>query len=183
VYTVTLTVSGLGGTNTLVQASLITVSQGIEVPVSPVEGGTLVYTDTSGTEAAVEVPVGAVTETLTLRYAVDEGQVAVPTGFEFANVVFDLTAYLGEVALEGFVFQEAVTVTIVYTDTDVAGLDESQLLLYYWDGSAWVDAACGPYVRDPEANLLAVPICHLSQFAMFARESYAIYLPVIRRSP
>lgn len=183
IYTVTLTVSGLGGLDTLTQANFITVSNGAETLVSPEEGGALIYTDTTGTELIIEIPAGAVTETLTLRYTENNDPITPPAGFGFANLAFDLTAYLNGVALENFVFQKPITITIAYTDADVAGLNEGALALYYWDGSAWADAACGAYVRDLEANLLSVPICHLSGFGLFARESFITYLPQAMRKP
>jgi len=34
----------------------------------------------------------------------------------------------------------------------VAEVSEDALGLYYWDGAAWVDAACGPYDRHTDAN-------------------------------
>jgi hypothetical protein len=82
-----------------------------------------------------------------------------------------------------------VTVTIHYTDTDVAGLDEASLVLEYWNVSenAWEDVACGPYDRHPDENWLSVPICHLSRFALFGveprqEEQHQLYLPVILKN-
>jgi len=68
-------------------------------------------------------------------------------------------------------FQIPVTITIYYSDADIAGLDESSLRLYYWTGAYWEDAAatCSPastYFTDTVANVLQVPICHLSEFGL-----------------
>jgi hypothetical protein len=59
-------------------------------------------------------------------------------------------------------------------------LDENTLQLLFWKVSTgnWIDAACGDYDRHPEDNWLAVPICHLSQFALIG-EIAPIYLPII----
>ena len=61
-----------------------------------------------------------------------------------------------------------VTITIHYSDADVTGIDEESLVLEYWDEfvGAWMDAACGAYDRHPDENWLAVPICHLTPFAL-----------------
>jgi hypothetical protein len=64
-----------------------------------------------------------------------------------------------------------VTITIQYRDSDIAGLVEDNLRLYYWTGSYWQDAAttCTPvstYITDTVANMLQVPICHLSRYGM-----------------
>jgi hypothetical protein len=68
-------------------------------------------------------------------------------------------------------FQKPVTITIYYSDADIAGLPESSLRLYYWTGSYWQDAAttCMPastYITNTTTNLLQVPICHLSRYGM-----------------
>ena len=91
--------------------------------------------------------------------------------------------------LLGFTFQRPITITIHYTDTDVLGIDEDTLRLYYWTGSVWQDGAttCVPvsnYTRDPVQNLLSVPICHLSRWNMGGApigSSRFIYLPVVLR--
>jgi hypothetical protein len=59
-----------------------------------------------------------------------------------------------------------ITVTVRYSDTDVIGMNENALQLTYWTGSAWEEAACGEYDRHPGENWLAVPICHLTDFAL-----------------
>jgi hypothetical protein len=81
-----------------------------------------------------------------------------------------------------FTFQTPVTVTIHYSDADVAGIDESSLTLEHWNGSSWEDAACGAYNRQPDENWLAAPICHLSLFALFgpaAEEEHFLYVPLV----
>ena len=143
-------------------------------------GSTLVYTDTQGSPTVIQVPAGAVTETTTLVYTPVETATTL-SGFAFAGHAFDLDAYRNGVLLSGFTFSTAVTITIHYTDTDVAGMDESSLVLEHWNGSAWVDAACGLYDRHPDENWLSVPICHLSQFALFG-EQRQVYLPLILRN-
>jgi parallel beta-helix repeat protein len=138
---------------------------------------TLIYTDTQGLPTAIQVPAGAVTEPTTLVYTPVEAATA-PSGFAFAGHAFDLDAYQGEVLQPGLTFSAPVTVTLHYAGTDVAGLDENALVLEYWNGSAWVDAACGDYDRHPDENWLSAPICHLSRFALFGKE-YTVYLPLV----
>ncbi len=62
------------------------------------------------------------------------------------------------------------------------GLVEDELTLWYWDGNAWGDAACGDYDRGLGANVISVPICHLSDFVLFGEEKAFIYLPIILKS-
>ena len=84
--------------------------------------------------------------------------------------------------LPGFVFSLPVTVTIRYSQADVAGMREDSLMLLYWSGGAWEDAACGPYGRHADKNWLNLPICHLSPFALFGETVYTIHLPFVSRS-
>jgi hypothetical protein len=124
-----------------------------------------------------------VTQTVTLVYTP-----TTPThpNLQFAGHAFELEAYVGGTLRPGYVFSKPFTITIHYSDDDVAGLDEDDLKLYYWDGSAWEDAAstCTPesnYDRHPEDNWLAVPICHLSEFALGSKGG-GVYLPIIMKS-
>jgi YVTN family beta-propeller protein len=186
VYTVTLTVSGTRGTDTLTRTNYVTVVEGAQATIDPIGGSTLVYTDTQGNPTIIQVPAGAVTETTTLVYTPVETATA-PSGFVFAGHAFNLEAYRNDVLLSGFTFSVPVTVTIHYTDTDVARMDEESLVLEYWNVSenAWEDVACGPYDRHPDENWLSVPICHLSLFALFGVESggeHWLYLPLILKN-
>jgi hypothetical protein len=142
---------------------------------------TLVHTDTRGSATVIYVPSGVVTEEIALVYTPVE-TVTAPADFSFVGRAFDLDAYQGGVLQPDFSFGGSVTITLYYTDADVAGLDEESLLLEYWDGSGWVDAACGPYGRHPDENWLAVPVCHLSRFALFGKRQVFIYLPLVLRN-
>ena len=143
----------------------------MRLAVDPTIGGTLTYTDTQGLPTLIQVPAGAVTEPTTLFYTPVETPTP-PSGFAFAGHAFDLDAYQGGALQPGLTFSVPVTVTLHYTGTDVAGLDENALVLEYWNGSAWVDAACGDYDRHPDENWLSAPICHLSRFALFEKGIY-----------
>jgi hypothetical protein len=110
-----------------------------------------------------------------------------PGDFVFAGNAFDLDAYQGETLLAGFTFSKPVTITLHYDEADIGGVDEDTLVLEYWDegASGWVDAAstCIPpsvYDRHPDEDWLAVPICHLSRFAVFG-EQRKVFLPLVLR--
>ncbi len=163
----------------------------VTATVTPTEGITLVFTDPQGLTTTAEVPAGAVTETIELRFTPVPSPTEPITGeLRFANHAFDLDAYRGGVLVPGFVFERPVTITIHYSDVDVAGLDESTLALYYWQwhigGGAWIDAATtcpADYVRRPDRNWLRLPICHLSRFGVMGYGAhYDIYLPLVMRN-
>jgi hypothetical protein len=149
---------------------------------------TIVYTDPQGVSTTVEIPDGAVTETTVLVFVpIFSPTHPVSPGLAFANHNFDLSAYRSG-PLPGFVFGKPVTITIGYSDADVRWIHEDSLQLYYWDGSAWVDAAttCTPtlsYGRDLGQNKLSIAICHLSDWGMMGMPlpRYDIYLPIVMR--
>ena len=123
------------------------------------------------------------TDTTTLVFT-PVATTAIPSGFQFAGHAFGLDAYRDGVLLPGFAFSGSVTITLHYSDADVAGLDEYSLLLEYWNEASgqWEDAACGAYDRHPGQNWLAVPICHLSQFALLGkRATPRVYLPLVAK--
>lgn len=162
------------------------------IVVGPGVGGMLIYTDTSVLSTTVEVPAGAVSETIILALQ----PMAAPTqrplpGLRSGDETFELSAYLGNDVLEGLGFLKPVTVTIRYTDTDVVGIVEDGLRLYYLDGSNWRDAAgtCSPpstYFLDTAANVMQVAICHLTEWNIQGPDMYPpwrVYLPLVMKAP
>jgi hypothetical protein len=67
---------------------------GIAVTVGPDMGDTITYTDTQGLTTTVEIPPGAVVETVTIAYTplITPGY-PLSSGWEFAGHAFDLDAY------------------------------------------------------------------------------------------
>jgi hypothetical protein len=152
--------------------------------IQPDVGGTVVYTDTEQCSTIIQVPGDALTDTTLLVYTPVNTATA-PAGYAFADRAFDLDVYRdGAYLSSSLSLSVPATVTIHYNYTDVVGLDETSLLLEYWNEptSAWEDAACGPYDRHPDEDWLSVPICHLSRFALFEQAGYTIYLPLVMRN-
>jgi hypothetical protein len=145
----------------------------------------LCYTDTQDLTTMLEFPRGAVTEATTI--------VLTPTlatggaDFAFAGHAFELEAYQADEPQLGMTFDEPVTVTIHYSEQDVRVIsNESQLMLHWWDGSAWRGASetCDPpsvYARVQDNHVLSVPICHLSLFGLFG-PTHQTYMPLVLRS-
>jgi len=139
-------------------------------------GATYTYIDAHGSPTIIQIPAGAVTQTVTLIFMPVDNAVY-PEGFGFAGHSFVIEAYLGNTYLPGFQFLKPLTVSIYYTDADATGLNENYLTLFYWNGGDLVDAACGAYDRHPNNNWMAVPICHLSQLGLFT--PMQIFLPIM----
>jgi uncharacterized repeat protein (TIGR01451 family) len=138
------------------------------VALTPGEGGILIYTDAKGLKTTVVVPPHAVSETVTLILS----PVPTPTqtgGLSFAGHSFDLTIFQDGAPGPGYTFLTPIHITQEYCDADVVGLLEEQLELHTWNGTAWVNAACGPCDRHPDENWICVPVQHLTRFGLFGR--------------
>lgn len=166
---VSATATDPGGNTSEFSAARVAIPETMIV-VGPGVGGELIYTDTSVLSTTVEVPAGAFSETIVLAVQPMEAPSHLPLpSLRSGEETFDLSAYLGNDVLEGYDFLKPLTVTLRYTDTDVIGILESGLRLYYWDGSTWQDAAdtCSPpsvYFLDTEENVMQVAICHLTEW-------------------
>jgi peptide/nickel transport system substrate-binding protein len=133
---------------------------------TPTSTVTIPFTSTTGTTANVQVPAGAVTQTMTIVAVPDVPAPDAPGGFQLGNLTFNLQAYVDNTLVPSATFASAITLTLHYNDQALGLVAEDQLLLLWWNGSDWVDAACGPYQRDLINNVLTVPICHFSQFSI-----------------
>jgi thermitase len=154
------------------------------ITVGPLQGGTIVVSTAGGLTATIEIPAGAVTKTIQLAYTSVPTVIGSPSGLVFAGRAFRLEAYRGDGLLPGLVFEEPVTVTIRYTEADVAGLDENALELCYRDGGEWSTDGIAVVARDTSNHRLVATVAHLSEFATFAKEQqeqHRVYLPLVLR--
>ncbi len=154
-------------------------------PVAPGEPQILDFSSTLGTTGTVALPASAVTQTLDLVLTPDTAPGSVPgstpAGFALSQLGFTLQAFSGGIPLRDFTFNTPVTITLHYNPQTIGWLLESELRLFRWNGAAYEDAACGPVLRDPEHDLLQVPICHLSAFALGGVPWHTIHLPLLLR--
>ncbi len=144
--------------------------------VDPGSAAQIVVSDPQNNQTTVDIPSGAATSTVTVELVQQTAPAQQDNAYQFAGSAFSLTASEGGVPLETYTFAQPVTVTLEYSDSDLAGMVEANLALYYWDvpTSSWLDAAdtCTglDYLKglDMVNNILTVHICHLSEFATFA---------------
>ena len=131
------------------------------------------------------IPAGALVGDTTFTFIPQPAPTHDPGRLIFAYNSFQITAedaYGNPVTA----FNLPITVTLTYADTDIIGMPEYSLGLYYWDGgaSAWADAVStcpgGEYTRDPAANSFALPLCHLTKFGLFGNPLH-FFLPIVRR--
>ena len=131
----------------------------------------------TGDDAALELtlPSGIYTGTLTDKdvfYLVLTWIITPSEGnsgnLQFANLSFDLSAYLNGNKLEHFVFGEPITMKISYADTLLGGLSPESLQLLFLDGDTWNNSGIEIVGHDVDARSFEVRISHLSEFALFA---------------
>ena len=99
--------------------------------------------------------------------------VAAPTrsGYvSLGNYFYDLKALQDEDTTISS-FNNPLTVTLTYSDSDISGYDESQITMLRWDGSAW-QTLTGCTV-DTAANTVTCSTTAFSVFSLFAPSSAA----------
>jgi hypothetical protein len=127
------------------------------------------------------VPPGAVTDTTRFQFGplfTDTYPTVPPGGLLFANRAFELNAFrFGDPVRE---FSRPLTITMNYTDADVAGLRRETLQLWTRTGpdGPWA-MLCKP--ARVMSGTLAFTTTHLSQFALFGEAQHHIYLPQVLR--
>ena len=146
--------------------------------LTPTTEQSLVFTNTQGARVNITIPAGAVSSNMELVFQPGQAPAGQPG---FAGHSFSLGAYKKGVQQTGPIFEQPAQVTLRYKDNDIAEIDEMKLALLRWDGSQWVDAACGDYQRQPGENSLTAPVCQASSFGLFGPLLPDLYLPFMQR--
>jgi len=114
-----------------------------QATISVSAGGTAIATTVYGTQAKAEVSANAVvatttvsiTPTVTTETTVSSAVSAVPsTQGVIGGYVYNYSATSGGATVS--TFNQNVTITMTYTDSQVSGFSESSLVISYWDASA-----------------------------------------------
>ncbi len=136
-------------------------------------GAKLEYSGTTGNTMTLNVPPTAVTRTLTIVLTqLDPETLETPPQLASGGIALQLDAYLGDERLENFIFEKPVTLTLTYSDTDVAGIDESTLRLYRQvcvgpEGCTWEMVGVRPgegQTLDAENNVLTAWLRGFTRF-------------------
>jgi hypothetical protein len=126
------------------------------------------------------VPPGAVTDTTRFQFRplTDTDIISGPPGLMFAHRAFEVTAFrFGQDVRQ---FGQPLTITVHYSDTDVAGLKRETLRLWYRNsvGEPW--AMLGEPAR-VMSGAHVYTTTHLTQFALFGEAEYRVFLPMVIR--
>ncbi len=142
-----------------------------QVTATPSAGGKTTLTTSAGTTATVELPAGAVTfnTVITIQEAVTGTIVIgapIPTGQTIISGFTVTTTVDGTAVTSSFL--KSVTITVTYTDAQVAGIDESSLKLYRWNGTQWVALIC---TINTTTNTITATTTSFSKFAVMTSTS------------
>lgn len=120
------------------------------------DGGTVV--DGSGT--SVDIPAGALPGTTTITIETPPLDNIPPSTIPMVTA--------RDFGPDGVVFSQPVTITIHYTDASVAGFDEANLEIYYYNEASESWEPLGGVVNT-EANTITVTVDHFSLFAVMEK--------------
>lgn len=150
-------------------------------------GGQLINFDGS---VSLQFPAGAVTEPITLTYAGLFAPTHAPGAGKTAVKSFLLEARdaAGRPVVQ---FAQPYTLTISYTDQQISalGINEADINIAFWDGTAWVDLlpciGCG---LDTAANRITAVVDHLTEFILYNKPQAIpqpakrnVFLPLMQR--
>jgi hypothetical protein len=93
--------------------------------------------------------------------------IVVLSGFStIGGYIYDLKALSG-VATSITNFNNDITLTLSYGSSDVSGMNESSLKIYYWDGAAWIALSCS--APNTSARTVTCTTSHFSTFGLFGQ--------------
>lgn len=148
-----------------------------QVTVTPSEGGKTTLTTDENSTAQIEVPVNAVSTSTEINiYSKDKADIVasrpIPSGKSVVgNYIFEYTATANGEAVATFSIE--VTLTFTYTDSQIVGLNEDVLKIYYWDDSQWLNLAS---TVDKVNNTITVTTDHFTYFAIFGESETPIQM-------
>lgn len=146
----------------VVASSVTTASGGSVNLVSGGKGPTLtIPASFSGSDADFQIKKMEKTSTLQ--------SIGSPTGLTLASdLLYDFKAY-SDLTTTVSSFNEPITVTISYTNSDISSLTESSLVIKRWDGSSWNNlSSC---TVNTSANTVSCTTTHFSIFGLFGSQA------------
>lgn len=160
-------VIGGGGGGGYSASPAIPVSETSEVTAISGEGGIVALTNLDGSGIKLTVPPGAVSEDTTFtikRVDISSVNQPGPTSglFLIAGSVYKIKAERDGNLIT--TFNKPLTLTFIYTNEQVKGLDESSLKIYWWNSEKWV--ALENSKVDIGNNRVVASINHFTIFAL-----------------
>ncbi|MDM8519512.1 hypothetical protein QUF64_05640 [Anaerolineales bacterium HSG6] len=136
----------------------------------------------------ITTPAGATEDPFVLDHTanpITASTHAPPAGYSMMHG-FNLDTFIKGVLQSGFVFNRPITMTINYTDQQVAQFAKNTLHVRYWDVSeqTWKTDGIVTISHDTDKNQFIITIAHLTEFGLFGgveAKGNTVYLPVMMR--
>lgn len=143
--------------------------------VTAAAGGYLANAGGDGLTTTIQVPAGAVSNTVRLSFTPIDALTHIPDGRLEIGHAFDLTGVVSGTTQTVTSLTAAYTITVPYLPSQLQGTVEAELGLYWWDGTMWVKEPTS-HVEIIGNQVTATPN-HFSIFAIIG--SNRTYLPLI----
>lgn len=138
-----------------------------QVTATAGEGGKTTLTTAENATAQVEIPASTVSASTDVKIATEAKSTVtaskpVPSGKNVVGgYVYNYTATSGGASVT--TFSKNLTLTFTYTDSQIAGLNEDTLKIYYWNGSQWTALTS---TVDKVKNQITAPTNHFTYFVI-----------------
>ena len=146
---------------------------------TPAHGGVISKINTDGTSVKVVLPVGALIANAVITInpmAKAEAVLSrpIPAGNSIVgDYAYNFTAVSGlNIAVNAF--EKALTLTFIYTNEQVEGINEGALKIHYWDDALNEWVALADSEVDTVNNAVIATTTHFTYFAVFEGESSEI---------
>ena len=161
----TLTTTGCTGSASVdaQTSSNITTASGGSIDLLSGDTGITLIAPASFSESDANFQITKLDETSVLDTT------SIPSGVSVVgSYIYDLKA-LSDVSTSISTFDEPITISLTYEDSDVPGIDESSLQIYRWDGSNWNQlSGCSTNTSTKTVSCTTVAF---SVFGLFGQES------------
>jgi PKD repeat protein len=174
IYSVSLSVTGDGGSDSLTRHALIQVYEGVESNLLTGEALNLTYA-TQGITTTLSSPPQSANGPVKLMFVPEEPRSPAPLGYQALDFGFWLAAVQGNQPLESYQFYQPFQVSI-----DGLSSIEALSLMAYREG-AWYEAACPGFSASQEVYALIV--CRAGHYALFEKEALPPLPPLLPQSP
>lgn len=121
-------------------------------------------------DVTVNVPASALTQEIDMVIQSD-ADTSVTTGTRLLGTVFSINAYQRTTSQPITRFEQTITISVGYTDSQLGRLNEISLALFYWDiqSDQWVKLSNSTV--DEDNNQVTAELDHLTTFAVRGLES------------
>jgi hypothetical protein len=146
--------------------------------VTSVSGGSLVYVDSMGLTTTIQIPPGAVSETVQVSYTPLPAVTYPPAGLNEIGRAFDLKAVISGTNQIVTSVLEPYTISVVYAQSELGSAAENTLALYWWNGTQWQKEPTSTV--NPSENTISATPDHFSLFVVLGERQ--VYLPIVLKN-